>query len=62
MTRAPAIQSATSVASEMMGWQERIGSIEKGKFADVIAVSGDPMDITEHEQVRFVMQGGAVIR
>jgi imidazolonepropionase-like amidohydrolase len=63
MTRAPAIQSATTVASEMMGWQDRIGSIEKGKFADVIAVSGDPMkDMTEHEQVRFVMQGGEVIR
>src|SRR5438045_6471688 len=48
MTAAQAIRSATMVAAEMMGWQDRIGSIEKGKFADVIAVSGDPLtDITE---------------
>lgn len=63
MTPAQAIQSATTVASEMMGWQDRIGSIEKGKFADIIAVSGDPLkDITELERVRFVMKGGQVIR
>jgi imidazolonepropionase-like amidohydrolase len=47
MTSAQAIQTATTVASEMMGWQDRIGSTEKGKFADVLAVSGDPLkDIT----------------
>lgn len=63
MTPAQAIQTATTVAAEMMGWQDRIGSIEKGKFADVIAVSGDPlMDITELERIRFVMKGGLVIR
>jgi imidazolonepropionase-like amidohydrolase len=46
----------------MMGWQDRIGSIEKGKFADVIAVSGDPLqDITELERVKFVMKGGQII-
>src|SRR6202163_4559609 len=63
MTPAQAIQSATTVASEMMGWQDRIGSIDKGKFADIIAVSGDPLkDITELERVGFVMKGGQVIR
>ena len=63
MTSVQAIQSATSVAAEMMGWQDHIGSIEKGKFADIIAVSGDPLkDITELERVKFVMKGGQVIR
>jgi imidazolonepropionase-like amidohydrolase len=47
----------------MMGWQDRIGAIEKGKFADIIAVSGDPLkDITELQRVKFVMKGGQVIR
>jgi len=63
MTPAQAIQSATTVASEMMGWQDRIGSLEKGKFADIIAVGGDPLsDITELERVKFVMKGGQVVR
>jgi imidazolonepropionase-like amidohydrolase len=63
MTPAQAIQTATTVASEMMGWQDAIGSIQKGKFADIIAVSGDPLkDITELERVKFVMKGGQVIR
>jgi len=63
MSPSQAIQAATSVAAEMMGWQDRIGSIEKGKFADIIAVSADPLkDITELERVKFVMKGGQVIR
>ena len=63
MTPAQAIQSATVVAAEMMGWQDRIASIEKGKFADIIAVAGDPLnDITELERVKFVMKGGQVVR
>ena len=63
MTPVQAIQTATSVAAEMMGWQDRIGSIEKGKFADIVAVSGDPLkDITELERVGFVMKGGQVVR
>ena len=63
MSPSQAIQSATSVAAEMMGWQDRVGSIEKGKFADIIAVSGDPLkDITELERVKFVMKGGQVVR
>jgi imidazolonepropionase-like amidohydrolase len=63
MTPAAAIQSATLVDSQMMGWQDRVGSLEKGKFADIIAVSGDPLqDITELQRVKFVMKGGKVIK
>jgi imidazolonepropionase-like amidohydrolase len=63
MTPAQAIQSATTVAAGMLGWQDRIGSIKKGKYADLVAVSGDPLkDITELERVKFVMKGGAVVR
>ncbi|MDP9146260.1 MAG: amidohydrolase family protein [Acidobacteriota bacterium] len=58
-----AIQAATIVNAEMMGWQDKIGSIEKGKFADLVAVSGDPLqDITELERIKFVMKGGQVFR
>ena len=63
MTPAAALQSATMVDATMMGWDDRIGSIEKGKFADLVAVSGDPLkDITETERVKFVMKGGKVYR
>ena len=44
-------------------WQDQIGSIDKGKYADLIAVSGDPLaDITELQRVKFVMKGGKVIK
>jgi cytosine/adenosine deaminase-related metal-dependent hydrolase len=60
---ARAIQGGTIVNAEAMGWQDRVGSIDKGKFADLVAVSGDPLaDITELQRVRFVMKGGKVIR
>jgi imidazolonepropionase-like amidohydrolase len=63
MTPMQAIQAATTGGSELMGWSDRVGSIEKGHFADLIAVSGDPLsDITELERVKFVMKGGEVIR
>ena len=63
MSPSQAIQSATIVAAEMMGWQDKVGSIDKGKFADIIAFSGDPLqDITELQKVKFVMKGGQVIR
>ena len=63
MTPAAALQSATIVDAEMLGWQDRVGSITTGKFADIIAVSGDPLnDITEMQRVTFVMKGGQVIR
>jgi imidazolonepropionase-like amidohydrolase len=63
MTPARAIQAGTIVNAEVMGWQNDIGSITKGKFADLVAVSGDPLaDITELQRVTFVMKGGRVIR
>jgi imidazolonepropionase-like amidohydrolase len=63
MTPAQALRAATTTAAELMGWQDRIGSLEKGKFADVLAVTGDPLrDITELERVKFVMKGGQVVR
>jgi imidazolonepropionase-like amidohydrolase len=58
-----AIQAGTIVSAEVMGWQQDIGSIAKGKFGDLIAVSGDPVaDITELQRVRFVMKGGRIVR
>lgn len=58
-----AILGATQYAAEAMGWSDRVGTLEAGKFADIIAVSGDPLkDITELERVTFVMKGGVVYR
>jgi imidazolonepropionase-like amidohydrolase len=58
-----AIQAGTIVAAEVLGWQQDIGSIAKGKFADLSAVSGDPVAaLTELQRVKFVMNGGKVIR
>ena len=63
MSPAGAIQSGTVINAEAMGWQDRVGSIDQGKFADLVAVSGDPLaDITELQRVKFVMKGGKVIR
>jgi imidazolonepropionase-like amidohydrolase len=63
LSPARAIQGGTIVNAEALGWQDRVGSIEKGKFADLVAVSGDPLaDITELQRVKFVMKGGRIIR
>jgi imidazolonepropionase-like amidohydrolase len=63
MTPARAIQAGTIVNAEVMGWQNDVGSISKGKFADLVAVAGDPLaDISELQRVTFVMKGGKVIR
>jgi imidazolonepropionase-like amidohydrolase len=57
------LQAATLRAAELLGWQDRIGSLTPGKYADLIAVDGDPLaDVTVLEHVRFVMKGGKVIR
>jgi imidazolonepropionase-like amidohydrolase len=62
-TPAEAIRSATLVAAELMGWRDRVGSIEPGKLADLIAVEGDPLDdVSVLEDVRFVMKGGRVVK
>jgi imidazolonepropionase-like amidohydrolase len=63
MSPLDAIHSATINAAELMGWGDQIGSIEPGKFGDIIAVNGDPLsDIKLLEQVKFVMKGGHVVR
>src|SRR2546425_10263772 len=65
MTPARALQTAFLPAADMLnyGWSRQIGSLEKGKLADIIAVSGNPLqDITEMERVKFVMKGGVVMR
>jgi len=65
LTPAQALQTAYLNAAHMLnyGIEKDIGTVEKGKFADIIAVSGNPLaDVTEMERVRFVMKGGMVIR
>ena len=60
---ARAIQAGTVTNAEALGWGDKVGSIERGKFADIVAVAGDPLaDITELQRVRFVMKGGKIIR
>jgi imidazolonepropionase-like amidohydrolase len=63
MTPMQAIQAATINAADLLGWKDRIGSISPGKYADIIAVKGDPLaDPAELTRVRFVMKGGAVVK
>lgn len=65
LTPAQALQTAYLPAARMLnyGWESQVGSIEKGKFADIIAVSGNPLqDVTEMERVKFVMKGGVIVR
>ncbi|HEX5706067.1 MAG TPA: amidohydrolase family protein [Pyrinomonadaceae bacterium] len=63
LTPMQSIQSATLNAADLLGWSDRVGTIEPGRYADIIAVAGDPTkDVTELERVRFVMKGGAVFK
>jgi imidazolonepropionase-like amidohydrolase len=65
MPNAQAMQTAMMTAANILnyGWSDRIGSIEPGKYADIVAVAGNPLtDITEMERVRFVMKGGVTFR
>jgi imidazolonepropionase-like amidohydrolase len=63
LTPAQVIQMATTSAADLLGWSDRVGSLTPGRYADLIAVDGDPLtDVTELERVRFVMKGGAVIK
>jgi len=62
MTPTQAIRASTIDGATLIGWADRVGSLEEGKLADLIAVQGDPLkDITELQKVRFVMKGGDVI-
>jgi len=65
MSPVQALQTTYLPAAQMLnyGWENQIGAIEKGKFADIIAVSGNPIaDVTEMERVKFVMKGGVIVR
>jgi imidazolonepropionase-like amidohydrolase len=63
LTPMQAIQSATTWAADVMNWSDRIGSLDPGKYADLIAVTGNPLDdITILERVSFVMKGGQVVK
>ncbi|MBS1839598.1 MAG: amidohydrolase family protein [Acidobacteria bacterium] len=63
MSPAQAIRTGTSVAAELLGWPDKLGTVEAGKWADLVAVSGDPLkDITELQRVKFVMKAGVVYK
>jgi imidazolonepropionase-like amidohydrolase len=63
MTPLQAIQTATVNDADLLGWSDKVGSIEPGKWADIIAVDGDPLqDVTTLENVKFVMKGGEVVK
>jgi imidazolonepropionase-like amidohydrolase len=63
MTPLDAIRAATIWAAELLGWSDRVGALEPGMFADLIAVEGNPLeDITRLERVAFVMKGGVVVK
>jgi imidazolonepropionase-like amidohydrolase len=63
MTPTDALRAATVNAAELIGWSDRVGTLEPGKLADVIAVDGDPLrDVKVLEHVRFVMKGGQVVK
>jgi imidazolonepropionase-like amidohydrolase len=63
LTPMQAIQTATVNAADLLGWNDKVGVIAPGAFADIIAVDGDPLkDVTELERVKFVMKGGMVYK
>ena len=63
MTPLQAIQTATINDADLLGWADKVGAIEPGKWADLIAVDGDPLqDVTTLQHVRFVMKGGEVVK
>jgi imidazolonepropionase-like amidohydrolase len=62
LTPMQSIQAATVNAADLLGWSDRVGSIEAGRLADIVAVSGDPLaDVTTLEHITFVMKGGQVV-
>ena len=63
LTPLQAIQAATVNAADLLGWPGKVGSLEPGAWADIVAVDGDPLkDVTTLERVKFVMKGGEVVK
>jgi imidazolonepropionase-like amidohydrolase len=63
MTPMAALRSATVVAAELLGWQDRVGALAPGRYADAVAVPGDPLeDLGRLAEVPFVLQGGRVLK
>ncbi len=63
LTPLQSIQAATINAANLLGWSDKIGALEAGKWADIIAVDGDPLqDVTTLERVKFIMKGGEVVK
>ena len=63
MTPMQAIQAATTSAAELLGWKDKVGQLAPGYYADLVAVTGDPLsDVTVLEHVGFVMKGGKVYK
>jgi imidazolonepropionase-like amidohydrolase len=63
LTPLQAIQAATVNAADLLGWPGKVGSLERGAWADIVAVDGDPLkDVTTLEHVKFVMKGGEVVK
>jgi len=63
LTPLQAIQSATVNAADLLGWQDRVGTLEAGKFADLVAVDGDPLaDVSVLENVKVVIKGGEIVK
>jgi len=63
MTPLQAIQTSTLNDADLLGWSDKVGTLDAGKFADIIAVDGDPLqDITTLQRVKFVMKGGEVVK
>ena len=63
LTPLQSIQAGTINAADLLGWSDKIGALEPGKWADIVAVDGDPLqDVTTLERVKFVMKGGEVVK
>jgi imidazolonepropionase-like amidohydrolase len=63
LTPLQAIQAATLNAADLLGWAGKVGTLEPGAWADIVAVDGDPIkDVTTLERVKFVMKGGEVVK
>jgi imidazolonepropionase-like amidohydrolase len=63
MSPIEAVRSATTVAAELIGWRDRVGAIEPGTYADLVAVEGDPLDdVARLTDVAVVVKGGEVLK